>query len=584
MPHQLTSLKINNFRSCKNIDVELSNFTPIVGYNNAGKSNILSSIEWLLKDRLLLPSDYNDITKEIIVEGKITGVTQPILDSLSDTHKTKITPYVINGDITIQRIQPVGATKKSETILKIYNPGTSVYDSNPTGIDNAISALFPEPIRIGAMENAADDATKAKNTSTIGKILSSICDNLIQQHTQSVSQHILAINDLISHNGANRINELSVIDSAINTKIHNLFPGINLKLHFETPIISDLLRAGTIKVSESPYNSSTDFTTYGHGTQRAIQMALIQHLADITNNTNIGSTTLLLIDEPELYLHPSAIEYVRIALEKLSITNFQIIFTTHSAQMINAETAPNTILIRKNQIQGTYCKSRLKDAVTLHISNAQHQAEHLFSLTQSAKVLFADNVILAEGKTEQSLLPFLYEEINGFTLSSKNKALISTNSVDNISNTMKILNAMALPAKAIVDLDFAFRGAIINGYIAANDSDILALKGILNQMSINNLCALETNGLPKNSQICSAAEAFALMATQPNASSYIDSLHNKLLQHNIWIWKSGAIEAPLGLSGKKPQHWAAYKTRVRNVTFAQSCPDPTTIIALTNWI
>ncbi|MEX9938549.1 TOPRIM nucleotidyl transferase/hydrolase domain-containing protein, partial [Providencia rettgeri] len=183
-----------------------------------------------------------------------------------------------------------------------------------------------------------------------------------------------------------------------------------------------------------------------------------------------------------------------------------------SAQMINAETAPNTILIRKNQIQGTYCKSRLKDAVTLHISNAQHQAEHLFSLTQSAKVLFADNVILAEGKTEQSLLPFLYEEINGFTLSSKNKALISTNSVDNISNTMKILNAMALPAKAIVDLDFAFRGAIINGYIAANDSDILALKGILNQMSINNLCALETNGLPKNSQICSAAEAFALMA------------------------------------------------------------------------
>lgn len=584
MPHQLTSLKINNFRSCKNIDVELSNFTPIVGYNNAGKSNILSSIEWLLKDRLLLPSDYNDITKQIIVEGKITGVTQPILDSLSDTHKTKITPYVINGDITIQRIQPVGATKKSETILKIYNPGTSVYDSNPTGIDNAISALFPEPIRIGAMENAADDATKAKNTSTIGKILSSICDNLIQQHTQSVSQHILAINDLISHNGANRINELSVIDSAINTKIHNLFPGINLKLHFETPMISDLLRAGTIKVSESPYNSSTDFTTYGHGTQRAIQMALIQHLADITNNTNIGSTTLLLIDEPELYLHPSAIEYVRIALEKLSITNFQIIFTTHSAQMINAETAPNTILIRKNQTQGTYCKSRLKDAVTLHISNAQHQAEHLFSLTQSAKVLFADNVILAEGKTEQSLLPFLYEEINGFTLSSKNKALISTNSVDNISNTMKILNAMALPAKAIVDLDFAFRGAIINGYIAANDSDILALKGILNQMSLNNLCALETNGLPKNSQICSAAEAFALMATQPNASTYIDSLHNKLLQHNIWIWKSGAIEAPLGLSGKKPQHWAAYKTRVRNVTFAQSCPDPTTIIALTNWI
>lgn len=584
MSHHLTGLKIKNFRSCINIEVELSAFTPIVGYNNAGKSNILSATEWLLKDRLLQQSDYNNASQEICIEGKIEGITQTILNCLSTTHRNRITPYVNNGTISIQRIQPVGATKKSDTILKIFNPTTATFDSNPTGIDNAISALFPEPIRIGAMENAADDATKAKATSTIGKILANICDNLVQQHTNAVSQHITSINDLISHDGNHRISQLGIIDSSINTKIHNLFPGINLKLHFETPQISDLLRSGTIKVSEFPNSISYDFTSYGHGTQRAIQMALIQHLADITCNTITGSTTLLLIDEPELYLHPSAIEYVRIALEQLSSTNYQIIFTTHSAQMINAETAPNTILIRKNQNNGTYCKARLKDAVLQNITNAQHQAEHLFSLTQSAKVLFADMVILAEGKTEQSLLPFLYENVQGNTLQSKNKALISTNSVDNISNTMKILNAMSLPTKAIVDLDFAFRGAILNGYISSNDSDILALKTILNQMSLNNLCTLDQAGLPSKSSICSAAEAYALMAKQQNASIHIDALHQKLLTHNIWIWKGGAIEIPLGLPGKKPQHWAAYKTKVQTRGFNQSCPDPTAITNLLQWL
>jgi predicted ATP-dependent endonuclease of OLD family len=41
-------------------------------------------------------------------------------------------------------------------------------------------------------------------------------------------------------------------------------------------------------------------------------MALVQYLAEIKrqNNQQI-STTLLLIDEPELYLHPFAIEQVR---------------------------------------------------------------------------------------------------------------------------------------------------------------------------------------------------------------------------------------------------------------------------------
>lgn len=584
MPHKITNLKILNFRSCKNIEIELSDFTPIVGYNNAGKSNVLSAIEWLLKDRLLQTSDYNDITQEIVIEGKIVGVTQAILNNLQQNHRTKITPYVQNEEIFIKRIQPVGATSKTDTIFKIFNPTSIIYDSNPTGIDNAIKALFPEPIRIGAMENAADDAAKAKNTSTIGKILSHLCNTIAQQHTVTVTQHIDAINSLISHDGNSRINEFGNIDSAINIKIHSLFPGINLKLHFETPVLTDLLRSGTIKVSESPNLPSTDFTTYGHGAQRAIQMALIQHLADITSNISSGSTTLLLIDEPELYLHPSAIEHVRIALEKLSTTRYQIICTTHSAQMINSESAPKAVLIRKNVQNGTYCQARLKDAVEQIINNAQHQAEHLFSLTQSTKILFADMVILAEGKTEKSLLPFLFEEINGYTLTSKNKALISTDSVDNIANTMKILNAMALPNKAIVDLDFGFRGAISNGYINANDADITALKAILAQMSTQGLCSLDADGLPKKSRVISAAGAFALMANQPGAQVYIDSLHQKLLQHNIWIWKGGAIEEPLGLTGKKPHHWAAYKTSVKNNTFTNSCPDPATITNLVQWL
>ena len=53
-------------------------------------------------------------------------------------------------------------------------------------------------------------------------------------------------------------------------------------------------------------------STLGHGAQRSIQMTLIRHLADLKlNNQEQATTTLLLIDEPELYLHPQAIEILR---------------------------------------------------------------------------------------------------------------------------------------------------------------------------------------------------------------------------------------------------------------------------------
>jgi putative ATP-dependent endonuclease of OLD family len=76
-------------------------------------------------------------------------------------------------------------------------------------------------------------------------------------------------------------------------------------------------------------------------------MGLVRHLADVSNPHGI-TTKLLLIDESEFYLHPFGIEQVREALIDLSLNGYQVIFSTHSANMITAEEAPKTLLIRKD--------------------------------------------------------------------------------------------------------------------------------------------------------------------------------------------------------------------------------------------
>lgn len=46
--HHLSRIHIKNYRSCRNIELALGNCTPVVGYNNSGKSSIVSAIAWLI--------------------------------------------------------------------------------------------------------------------------------------------------------------------------------------------------------------------------------------------------------------------------------------------------------------------------------------------------------------------------------------------------------------------------------------------------------------------------------------------------------------------------------------------------------
>lgn len=577
MSHFIESLTISNFKSCKQLAVQLTPYTPMVGYNNAGKSNVLSAIEWLLKDRLLSADYYNDSSNDIVVEGIVSGVTEEVLQRLNEEHRDPLRPYVELGKVKIKRTQPANATKKSEIKLEIYNFQSQGYRSNPRGIWNAIKAMFPEPIKIGAMENAGEDAAKAKSTSTIGKLLKELCSSLNENHASVVNRHLNAISRRMEADGNRRIDELDNIDESINAKIESLFPGISLKLHFNVPDFDEIFNAGTVRVYEEN-TEGRDISNYGHGAQRSVQMALIQHLAEVKKDADTPTTTLLLVDEPELYLHPFAVEQVREALHTLSSHGYQIIFSTHSAQMITSDRAQHTLLIRKNFELGTHARRRLRDALTAVIPDAVAQAGHLFSLSQSTQILFANRVVLTEGKTELRLLPFVYQTQNGKTLGQKNIALIETGSVDNIGKTIRILDAMDLPAKAIVDLDYVFKGAIHSNFIDAEDEDLQELRALLRSLHDDNI--IEMRGDLPNARHC------AVMAGDPRSHDAISSLQLKLQAHNIWLWSKGAIEAHLGLRGKNENEWARFKSEVetRAGGLANVCEDYDSVHECIEWL
>lgn len=583
MSHKLSEVRIKNFRSCIDTELKLSGYTPLIGYNNAGKSNALTAIQWLLRKKSLDAKDFFDQALSVEVIGVIEGISQDFLDQMLPNHRSSIQSYITDEKLKIRRVQATPNAKVGTINISVWNDADQDWVPNPNGIDNALKSLLPEPIRIGAMENAAEDASKAKSTTTIGKLLAEFLAPVKTAHEAELAGHLGEVSRRISSDGDMRFGELAVIDQNVNQKIDDLFPGMSLKLHFDTPTIDELIKSGSIKVYENQ-NQGRDFSSYGHGAQRSIQMALVQYLAEVKRGTGGQlSTMILLIDEPELYLHPFAVEQIRQALLALSESGYQVIISTHSAQMITSEQAKCSLLIRKSNQRGTYARIRLADAIQALVPDSTHQMEQLFSLSHSTQILFSERVALTEGKTELRLLPYIFENISGKTLGQEKLALVAQSGVRDTRKSLEILNAMDLPAKAIVDLDYAFTGAVTDGFLQSTDPDINAIKVILQRLEQQSQITLHGNGLPQKG-IVKAAKAFEILANEQDAQIYIENLHNRLKLQGIWIWTKGALEAHIGTESKNELAWAQFKTSVDENGLQATCPEPQTLIELVNWL
>jgi predicted ATP-dependent endonuclease of OLD family len=590
MAHRISQIKIDNYKSIVSETFDLSDYTPLIGYNNAGKSNILYAIKWLLRRSSLGADAFNQTNAAVTIEGIIDGIDNTLLNLLPQNHRNSIQPYIVNDKLKIKRVQNQPNDSAANIRLFVHDPNAAnpaqPWVANPNGIDNALNVLFPEPIHIGAMENAEEDVSKSKAGTTIGKLLAEIIEPIENQYGAQVRGILDGLKSLLDADGLNRAPELTQFDAAVNHKIDIFFPDVNIKLHVPTPELKEVFNKGTIKIYEPQSPLGRDISSLGHGAQRSIQMALVRHLAELKRATqNHGTTTLLLIDEPELYLHPQAIEIIRDALKTLSTQGYQVIFSTHSAMMVTHEDVANAILIRKRHPQGTYRRQTLKAAIPQVTVDAPSQLQLMFSLSNSTNILFSEKVVLTEGKTEQRVLPKIFEKVTGSTLGIYKYALVRQGGVASTRKSMMVLNAMDLPTKAIVDLDYAFRNAVTDGFLQATDADLAACHQHMGQIAAANGIALEADGYPTNrNSSMSASEAIAFLAAQQPIQQNIINLHTKLLAHNIWLWKKGAIEAHIGLTGKTEQIWANFVNQLQANPINVAATDHTEITACINWL
>ena len=589
-PFRLASVTITNLRSILRETFPLSDFTALIGYNNAGKTNVLMGCRWLLSHYSLPINYFNDPGKPVEVEGLVEGFTPELLERLEPADAAALQPWIKNGHMVIRRRQRIPGESPEHMEFSALRPGSEAHDRDwvmrPPGLEDAVHRLFPTPIQISDNLIGEDHEGKSPIRSVVGKLIAEILKPLERRYAEEIDATLEDLKDLLDMDGGNRAEELVSFDRNLNARLEPLFPSVRVKLQIPAPNLHDIFRQGSLKVVEEVDGFTREVESLGTGAQRAIQMALIRQLAEARkHHTSSLSRTLLFIDSPELFLHPQAVELVRVALKNLSREGFQVIFATHSAQMVTSEDVSTSLLIRKNRQRGTYMRKRMEDAVRLVIQDAPSQLQMLFSLSNSNELLFADYVLLTEGKTELRILPHLFERVSNESFALIKCALVRQGGVSNTRKSMAVLSAMDLPVRAIVDLDYAFTGASFDGFLDRDDVDVQACKNLFRGLAMQERLRL-VNGLPvtRHSSV-PAAEAYAILAGQADAQPYIQNIHAKLLRRGIWVWTRGAIEQHLGLPGKTERVWSTFIERLRRSNKPErEVPDWKGICELVSWI
>ena len=596
LPIRLGSVTIRNLRSIFNETFPLSDFTALIGYNNAGKTNILMGCRWLLSHYSLPINYFNNPELPVEVEGVIENLVPELLDRLEPQIAAALRPWCKNGRVVLMRRQRIPGESPEHMEFCALRPTSDKHEadrnrepewvSRPPGFEDAIHHLFPTPIQISDNLLGEEQDGRSPIRSIVGKLIAEILKPLENRYAEAINATLEDLKDLLDMDGGNRAEELVAFDRNLNSKLEPLFPSVRLKLQIPSPNLHDIFRQGSLKVVEDVDGFIREVESLGMGAQRAIQMALIRHLSDARkHHGNHASRTLLFIDSPELFLHPQAVELVRAALKNLSREGFQVIFATHSDQMVTSEDVCTSLLIRKSRQRGTYMRKRMEDAVHMVIQDAPSQLQMLFSLSNSNELLFADYVLLTEGKTELRILPHLFERVSGESFALIKCALVRQGGVSNTRKSMQVLSAMDLPVRAIVDLDYAFTGASYDGFLDRDDPDIEFCKNLFRSLAMQERLRL-VNGLPvtRHSSV-SASDAYAMLAQMPESHHAIDHIHDKLLRKGIWVWKRGAIEQHLGLSGKNEHVWSTFIERLRRTHKPErEVPDWDSIAGMVSWI
>jgi len=447
---KLKRLFIKNFGCFGNEGqpVDIDDIVVLIGPNNVGKSTVLDAYEAYVSVGSALPlerfhKESNKNTVELI--GTFIDINEADIDIIGSKYIHSDSEF---GDCIKVKWQWETPGEKGEKFS--WNATEDKWDKGGVGgWDTLFASRLPTPLRISPTD------TPEKLEATIRDILMESIKKSIKKDSSLVSTIIEQLQTLTQQLGKEVQSEIVSTCESISKSLAKVFPGSEVELIPEHGKFEPEKTLGTgshirIKTATS---DAIPLVCQGTGIQRAFLWSALAALADEgrlkkgTKKIDTQKGRVLLIDEPESFLHPPLVRAARDSLYAIAnIEGWQVMASTHSPVLIDVS-KPHTTIVR---VQCTACGTANvfstdretfdeEERTRLRMIRSCHPSVNEF--------FFADNVILVEGETEQAVLSEIFSEMQG------SMHVVNCMGKGNIPMFAKILNQFHVPYIVLHDSD-----------------------------------------------------------------------------------------------------------------------------------
>jgi predicted ATP-dependent endonuclease of OLD family len=526
---KLTHVTVTNYKGLRNTESPLSDFVCTIGENNAGKSSLLQALLLFINGTKLSKTEFFDPDQDIVIKVKVENVTNEVLAKLTEEHRAKIVPYVKDASIVLARRYAQDGTSKlrvvtqvpqnikyeaeriddafmgkkgkelGETLLAFYPETTDAATAKavttqkaakeiiqefvgklpadqlvlkdialPTGIDNSIRSILPEPVYIPAVKDFSDEL-KTKESASFGKLLNILLDVIEGDLTEAAEtfenlrKKLNRITDKDGNIVDERMDRVKAIEKTIQNNLQETFRNVVIELEIPPPEIKTVLSNANI-VADDGVRGPVD--NKGDGFKRAITFSILRSYVqlsqdltwrkDVHDGKPAREKFLFLFEEPELYLHPRAQNILFDALALIS-KKHQVVVTTHSPLFFSADNTKTFIKVVKKQPDGA--AKPIGECCPIDLTAVSEKDKfQLISFESSNFAFFSKKIVLVEGDSELIVLPHIASLLNpGWDFKTTSTSLVKISGKGSFKRYRDFFTCFNVDVAMIADLDILIK-------------------------------------------------------------------------------------------------------------------------------
>ena len=406
---KLRALTVKNFASIgePGLTIPIDDIVVLIGPNNSGKSSVMSAYEAFASTGSALPLRSfrdEDPSKTISIEGLFTDLTNDDRDTLGAKWEYDDVEY---GKAVKVKWEWVAPDQKAQKYSWDNTDGKWI-SGGMGGWDTLIASRVPVPLRV----RPTDDPEETEKQ--IVEILTAAAKAALKKDAKKTESVLKELQTLADEFAKDAQKELDDACARITKKLDEIFPGHKVSLQQSVGKIDldKIIASGSHVRIEEPGKAPVPLSHQGAGMRRTFLWSALGTLAEMgrvkqgTKKVEAEHQRMLLIEEPESFLHPPMIRSAREALYDLAdIAEWQVLTCTHSPIFIDVS-KPHTTIMRvekkttgEPKIFSTQAAGFTADDRTqLRMIRSCHPTVSEF--------FFADYVFLVEGETEQAVLNY----------------------------------------------------------------------------------------------------------------------------------------------------------------------------------